>query len=180
MPLRSLWLPLFSSSSLADIFQSCAGCSKSPTLLSVVRPHANSPLTILGRHKKNPNLGFVVTALAEITGKFIMGKGVASSFRPRRYYKIPKETLEASLDDLEQLINFFVIEFQRILFAENPIVTIAVSRGISYFPLRALVTESNSTLLRHSLLPSSPTTSSRSFLFGAWPSSAPAPSSSDH
>jgi hypothetical protein len=73
-----------------------------------------------------------VTALAEITGKFIMGKGVASSFRPRRYYKIPKETLEASLDDLEQLINFFVIEFQRILFAENPIVTIAVSMRISY------------------------------------------------
>lgn len=141
--------------------------------------HAHSPLTILGRHNK-PNPGFVVTALAEVTGKFVMGKGVASSFRPRRYYKIPKETLEASLDDLEQLINFFVIEFQRILFAENPIVTITVSMGISYFPLPALVTEPNSTLLRHSLLLSSPTTSSRSFLFGAWPSSALAPSSSDH
>jgi hypothetical protein len=101
-------------------------------------------LTILGRHN-NPNLGFVVTALAEITGKFVLGKGVASSFRPRRYYKIPKETLEASLDDLEQLINFFVIEFQRILFAENPIATIAVSMRISYFPLPALVTEPNST-----------------------------------
>jgi len=89
-------------------------------------------------------LAFVVTALAEITGKLVMGRGVASSFRPRRYYKIPKETLEASLDDLEQLINFFVIEFQRILFAENPIVTIAVSMGLSYFPLPALVTEPNS------------------------------------
>jgi hypothetical protein len=60
-----------------------------------------------------------------------MGKGVATSFRPRRYYKIPKKALEASLDDLEQLINFFVIEFQRILFAENPIVTTAVSISIS-------------------------------------------------
>jgi hypothetical protein len=67
-----------------------------------------------------------------------MGRGVASSFRPRRYYKIPKETLEASLDDLEQLINFFVIEFQRILFAENPIVTIAVSMRISYFSFTCL------------------------------------------
>src|ERR1700733_11502480 len=105
-----------------------------------------------------------------------MGRGVASSFRPRRYYKIPKETLEASLDDLEQLINFFVIEFQRILFAENPIATIAVSMRISSFSL----SEPNSTLLRHSLLPSSPTISSRSFLFGDWPSSVPVSSSSDH
>src|ERR1700760_438182 len=57
-----------------------------------------------------------------------MGKGVATSFRPRRYYKIPKEALEASLDDLENLINFFVIEIQRIIFAENIPVTAAVSR----------------------------------------------------
>jgi len=68
-----------------------------------------------------------------------MGRGVASSFRPRRYYKIPKETLEASLDDLEQLINFFVIEFQRILFAENPIVTVAVSMRISSLSLSTLM-----------------------------------------
>lgn len=56
-----------------------------------------------------------------------MGHGLASNFRPRRYYKIPKETLESSLDDVEQLINFFVIEFQRMLFAEKPVVTVAVS-----------------------------------------------------
>ena len=56
-----------------------------------------------------------------------MGTGVASSFRPRKYYKIPKEALESSLDDLEQLVNFFVIEIQRILFAENPVATIGVS-----------------------------------------------------
>ena len=68
-----------------------------------------------------------------------MGRGVASSFRPRRYYKIPKETLEASLDDLEQLINFFVIEFQRILFAENPIVTVAVSMRILSLSLSTLM-----------------------------------------
>lgn len=44
---------------------------------------------------------------------------MAGSVRPRRYYKIPKERLEATLDDVEQLINFFVIEVQRIVFAEN-------------------------------------------------------------
>jgi hypothetical protein len=67
-----------------------------------------------------------------------MGKGVASSFRPHRYYKIPKETLEASLDDLAKLINFFVIEGQRIVFAENPAVTIAVSIHVSVTPLHSL------------------------------------------
>ena len=66
-------------------------------------------------------------SLAEIASKFVMGSGVATSMRPRKYYKINKESLEASLDDLEQLINFFVIEFQRILFAENIPVTVAVS-----------------------------------------------------
>lgn len=67
-----------------------------------------------------------VVTIAEVAAKYIMGGSVTSSVRPRNYYKIPKETLEASLDDLEQLINFFVIEFQRIIFAENIPVTAAV------------------------------------------------------
>jgi len=60
-----------------------------------------------------------VVTLAEAAAKFTIGSSVAGSVRPRRYYKIPKETLEATLDDVEQLINFFVIEAQRIVFAEN-------------------------------------------------------------
>lgn len=67
-----------------------------------------------------------VTALAEIAGKVLMGTGVTASFRPRKYYRVPKETLETFTDDMEQLINFFVIEFQRVLFAENPAVTVGV------------------------------------------------------
>lgn len=70
----------------------------------------------------------VVTALAEILGKFVVGTGVTTSLRPRKYYRVPKETLETFLDDVEQLINFFIIEFQRILFAENPAATVAVRR----------------------------------------------------
>lgn len=56
-----------------------------------------------------------------------MNKGLASHVRPRTYYTIPRETLEASVDDIEQLLNFFVIEFQRVIFAENVYATIAVS-----------------------------------------------------
>lgn len=71
-----------------------------------------------------------MTALAEGIGRTVMGTGVAASLRPRKYYRIPKETLETLLDDVEQLINFFVIEFQRILFAENVTVTAGVRTPI--------------------------------------------------
>lgn len=66
-----------------------------------------------------------VTASAEIAGKLVLSQGLASSFRPKKYYTIPREALEASLEDVEQLINFFVIEFQRVLFAENVVHTVA-------------------------------------------------------
>ena len=45
--------------------------------------------------------------------------------RPRKYYTINRQSLDAVSDDVEQFINFFVIEFQRIVFAENVYATIA-------------------------------------------------------
>lgn len=46
--------------------------------------------------------------------------------------------MEASLEDVEQLINFFVIEFQRVLFAENLAYTIAAFLGalVSYWLIK--------------------------------------------
>ena len=64
-----------------------------------------------------------------MAGKLALGTGIATSMRPRKYYKISKETMETSLDDIEQLINFFVIEVQRLVFAENVFATGAVSVG---------------------------------------------------
>ncbi|KAJ5976357.1 hypothetical protein N7481_010064 [Penicillium waksmanii] len=66
-----------------------------------------------------------LTAAVEVAGLVILKQGIASSFRPRRYYTIPKETHEAVLEDISQLFDFFLIEFQRILFAENVVHTIA-------------------------------------------------------
>ncbi|KAL2869735.1 uncharacterized protein BJX67DRAFT_370575 [Aspergillus lucknowensis] len=65
------------------------------------------------------------TAALEIGGRLVLSQGIASSFRPRKYYTIPKETIEAILEDFEQLIDFVLIEFQRILFAENVVHTVA-------------------------------------------------------
>lgn len=67
-----------------------------------------------------------MTAAVEIAGQVILKQGIASSFRPRRYYTIPQETREAILEDVSQLLDFFLIEFQRILFAENVVHTVAV------------------------------------------------------
>ena len=76
-----------------------------------------------------------LTATAEAIGKLALGTGVASSMRPQRYYTIPRAWLDACMEDATELINFFVIEFQRIVFAEN----IAVSFGVSLpFPCAAL------------------------------------------
>lgn len=65
-------------------------------------------------------------AALEIGGKVALSYGLASSFRPRKYYTIPKETIEAVLEDLEQLFDFALIEFQRVLFVENIVHTLAV------------------------------------------------------
>lgn len=71
-------------------------------------------------------------AAIEITGRILLAQGLASSFRPRKYYTIPKETVEAVLEDLEQLADFFLIEFQRILFAENIVHTVVVCPHFSF------------------------------------------------
>lgn len=63
---------------------------------------------------------------------------MASQMRPRKYYTIPRQSLENALEDVEQLINFFVIEFQRIVFAENIYATIAVSFAVLTITLSEL------------------------------------------
>jgi hypothetical protein len=88
-----------------------------------------SPNTFTEIKKKIDTL--IVVSLAEVAGKIALGSGFATSVRPRKYYKISKETMETSLEDIEQLINFFVIEAQRIVFAENVAVTGAVSDAVS-------------------------------------------------
>ena len=77
-------------------------------------------------------------AAAELAGKTIISQGLASSVRPKKYYTIPRESLESSLEDVEQLINFFVIEFQRVLFVENLARTIAafLAALVSYWLIK--------------------------------------------
>ncbi|KAF1997361.1 hypothetical protein P154DRAFT_282581 [Amniculicola lignicola CBS 123094] len=87
---------------------------------------------------KGTYMTLLVTTSAEIAGKLAFGRGFTSQFRPRQYFTIPKASLERLLDDLEQLINFFVIESQRVLFAENVYVSGAAffAALVSYFLIK--------------------------------------------
>jgi len=81
-----------------------------------------------------------ITASAEIAGRAVMGDGLVTRMRPKKYFVIPKESLERFLDDVEQFLNFFVIEFQRILFAENIWATVLAfsTSFISYWLIKWL------------------------------------------
>lgn len=76
-----------------------------------------------------------LSAAAELAGQSLFKTGIVSQVRPRRYYTVPKETLDSMTGDLDELINFFVIETQRLLFAENVFATGAafVAAFISYY-----------------------------------------------
>ncbi|KAI6245045.1 hypothetical protein HI914_07151 [Erysiphe necator] len=76
-----------------------------------------------------------ITLLSEITGKLLFSHGFTSQIRPKRYYTVSRETLNLLIGDVHELINFFVIQAQQIIFAENLFVSLAafVSAFISYF-----------------------------------------------
>ncbi|KAF2675485.1 hypothetical protein BT63DRAFT_39355 [Microthyrium microscopicum] len=79
-------------------------------------------------------------AAVEVVSKQLLGNGFATQMRPKKYYTIRKESLERFLDDVEQMINFVVIEFQRIIFVENVWATAAafLSSFASYWLIKWL------------------------------------------
>ncbi|KAL2259461.1 hypothetical protein VTK26DRAFT_6859 [Humicola hyalothermophila] len=76
-----------------------------------------------------------ITVAAEAAGKSLLGNGLATQIRPRKYFTVSRETLDALIGDVHELVNFFVIESQRVLFAENVYVSAAAALAafISYY-----------------------------------------------
>lgn len=139
---------------------------------SIVFIFASRYLNLIRYIFKTSYMVLGATAAAEVAGQLTIGRGLTSQFRPRQYFTIPKASLERMTDDFEQLINFFVIESQRVVFAENVYVTIAVSTALSFcsppFTLLYSSTHRLTCLSRLSSHPSSPTSSSSLCLSGAW------------
>lgn len=70
-----------------------------------------------------------VTVAAEATGKFVLNTGLASQLRPRRYYTVSRDAIDGIIGDFHELLNFIVIESQRILFVENVFASTAAAIG---------------------------------------------------
>ncbi|KAF8537593.1 Reticulon-domain-containing protein [Trichophaea hybrida] len=83
-------------------------------------------------------MAFAIASGLETVGKLLGAKSVVSSFRPRRYYTIPREYLDHFFEQLHELANFFVLEFQRVLFVENIFTTLAafVTSFFGYFLIK--------------------------------------------
>jgi len=81
-----------------------------------------------------------ITVLAEVAGKAVLSHGLASQFRPKKYFTISKSTLDSLTGDFSELVNFFVIESQRIVFAENLLASVAAFLGafISYYLIKVV------------------------------------------
>ncbi|CAI4212591.1 unnamed protein product [Parascedosporium putredinis] len=80
-------------------------------------------------------LALGTTVAAEIVGKVVLGQGITSQLRPNKYFVVSRDTLDTMIGDVHELINFFVIEAQRILFAENIGASVAafVAAFLSYY-----------------------------------------------
>ncbi|CCC06946.1 hypothetical protein SMACR_00989 [Sordaria macrospora] len=75
------------------------------------------------------------TVAAEVAGRTVLNQGLTTQLRPRKYYTVSKQTLDSAIGDVHELVNFFVIEAQRVLFAENVYVSglVALSAFFAYY-----------------------------------------------
>jgi hypothetical protein len=114
-----------------------SGIAYAVTVLSIF---AFRYLDILRYSFKVTYMALFVTVLAEISGKALFSHGFVTQFRPKKYYTLSKETLESTIGDVHELINFFIIESQRILFVENVLLSSAafVSAFLSYYLIKLL------------------------------------------
>ncbi|KAI9054766.1 hypothetical protein LZ554_001915 [Drepanopeziza brunnea f. sp. 'monogermtubi'] len=81
-----------------------------------------------------------ITVLAEVLGKALISNGLTSQIRPKKYYTVSKESLNSLIGDVHELINFFVIEAQQIVFAENVFASGAafIAAFISYYLIKVV------------------------------------------
>jgi hypothetical protein len=81
-----------------------------------------------------------ITVLAEAVGKALLSTGLTTQIRPKKYYTVSRETLNALIGDVHELLNFFVIETQQIIFAENLFISFAAFLGafFSYYLIKVV------------------------------------------
>ncbi|KKF94422.1 hypothetical protein CFIMG_003430RA [Ceratocystis fimbriata CBS 114723] len=74
-------------------------------------------------------LTLAVTVAAEVLGKLVIGNGLTSQMRPRKYWTISRDATEAMASDLHELANFISTESQKVIYVENTYVSGAALVG---------------------------------------------------
>jgi len=90
-------------------------------------------------------VSFASTATVEAVSKLVSGRGFVSGLKPRKYYQVNKNTFDVLFNEIANVSNFFVLEFQRLLFAEKTshtavafITTYLAYKLVRYIPLWGL------------------------------------------
>jgi hypothetical protein len=76
-------------------------------------------------HIDSPNLP--VVSVTEFASRSFGSDGVLARLRPRQYRKVPESTLNATLKDIHDLVQYSVNQAQRVLFGQDLDKTFAVS-----------------------------------------------------
>jgi len=124
-------------------FPRATGFTFASTIIAILAFHY---VNVLRYAFKGLYVLFAGAAVAEFAGKPFGVKGFASQLRPKRYYTVPRESIDIFFAEIHELMNFFVVEFQRLVFVENIFATIvaflASALGyvlIKYIPIWGLL-----------------------------------------
>lgn len=78
---------------------------------------------------KYMSYAFGTSLVAEWAGRMLGGPGFVTQYvRPRRYMVVPREKVDYLYNETHEFLNFFVLEFQRLLYTENPFATFVVCK----------------------------------------------------
>ncbi|KAG4262868.1 hypothetical protein FPRO03_10231 [Fusarium proliferatum] len=84
---------------------------------------------------KTMAIGLGVMSMAEFAGRSFGPNNFVSRMRPRQYKTVPESTLNATLNDIHDLIQYSVVQAQKVIFAEDLEKTFGafVATGSLYF-----------------------------------------------
>lgn len=69
-----------------------------------------------------------MVSVTEFAGRSFGSNSLLARLRPKEYKKVPEATLNATLKDVHDLVQYSVVQAQRVIFGQDLDKTFAVSR----------------------------------------------------
>ena len=77
------------------------------------------------KHISNSKL--LVVSIVEFASRSCVSNSLSTRLRPKEYKKVPESTLNATLKDIHDFIQYAVVQAQRIVYGQDLDITFAVS-----------------------------------------------------